>query len=329
MLLPVGSSGRLAIGIVKIVVLSLVIWSVWPYIVAQAFTDAILSTSALAAIAVSLLFLAQACIATARWRWIISQMGHEIPYWSVLRVWMISQFVSQILPAIIGGDAARVVALKQHDVPLSTGSASILVDRISGFLALVALSILSLPALYLRVSNFEVPIEFWYTIGIGSLLGVAGLLGLRWVIRSSIGDRSSAISRIKASLRQVSYTPVRVIFLAVTGFGTVFTLILSAWIFGAGADARIDFLACFAVLPIITLLTFVPISVAGWGVREALMVGGLGLLGVPGPAALAVSVKLGIANVALGLLGGIVWLVSRGVENKAKSDGLEFKAGSD
>src|SRR5207245_1602017 len=62
--------------------------------------------------------------------------------------------------------------------------------------------------------------------------------------------------------------------------------------------------------PPVVLLTAVPISISGWGVREGAMVACLGLAGVPSEEALSVSLLLGAVSVIVGLAGGVIWLVS-------------------
>ena len=54
----------------------------------------------------------------------------------------------------------------------------------------------------------------------------------------------------------------------------------------------------------------VPFSVAGWGVREGAMITALGLIGVSPAAAFTVSVLYGIIMVAVGMAGGVVWLMT-------------------
>jgi uncharacterized membrane protein YbhN (UPF0104 family) len=57
------------------------------------------------------------------------------------------------------------------------------------------------------------------------------------------------------------------------------------------------------------LVSMAPISLAGWGVREGAMIVGLGLAGIVPADALAVSVAYGLLQLALGLLGGALWLL--------------------
>jgi glycosyltransferase 2 family protein len=56
-------------------------------------------------------------------------------------------------------------------------------------------------------------------------------------------------------------------------------------------------------------MAMVPASIAGWGVRESIMIYGFGLAGVPPEAALIASILVGLSLAAVGLLGGLTWLV--------------------
>jgi hypothetical protein len=58
----------------------------------------------------------------------------------------------------------------------------------------------------------------------------------------------------------------------------------------------------------VTLIQLLPISLTGWGVREAVLVVALASFGVPAEAALARSVLLGLCLIASGLPGGLIWL---------------------
>jgi len=63
------------------------------------------------------------------------------------------------------------------------------------------------------------------------------------------------------------------------------------------------------VVPPVTLIQLLPVSLAGWGVRETALVVALGAFGVPAEAALATSILLGLCMILAGLPGGLIWLV--------------------
>ena len=62
------------------------------------------------------------------------------------------------------------------------------------------------------------------------------------------------------------------------------------------------------IITVALLLAMAPVSIAGWGVREGVMVAGLGLLGVNADGALALSVLMGLVVLGISLPGGAAWL---------------------
>ena len=62
---------------------------------------------------------------------------------------------------------------------------------------------------------------------------------------------------------------------------------------------------CLLLIPPIMLLTAVPVSISGWGVREGVMVGALSMMGIATEQALALSVLMGFVLLANGLVGGL------------------------
>ena len=57
-------------------------------------------------------------------------------------------------------------------------------------------------------------------------------------------------------------------------------------------------------------MTVVPVSIAGWGVREGAMVVAFGFINVPAGAAFAVSVLFGLTLAAASLPGSLFWWLS-------------------
>jgi glycosyltransferase 2 family protein len=62
------------------------------------------------------------------------------------------------------------------------------------------------------------------------------------------------------------------------------------------------------IVPPVTLIQLVPVSVAGWGLRELGLVVVLAGFGIPSEAALTTSLLVGLCMVVVGLPGGLVWL---------------------
>ena len=65
------------------------------------------------------------------------------------------------------------------------------------------------------------------------------------------------------------------------------------------------------LFPTVLFLSMLPISVAGWGVREGAMIAALALVGITPSASLALSICFGLCLIAVSLPGGILWFMHR------------------
>jgi hypothetical protein len=86
------------------------------------------------------------------------------------------------------------------------------------------------------------------------------------------------------------------------------TILAVVVLLGAVAP-QVNLLLCAALVPVIMLMAMVPVSIAGWGVRESIMIYGLGLANASAEAALVVSIMVGLSLAAVGLMGGFTWLI--------------------
>ena len=64
------------------------------------------------------------------------------------------------------------------------------------------------------------------------------------------------------------------------------------------------------LIPPIMLITMMPISIAGWGVREATMMVAFGYAGLAQMDGTVVSILFGAVYFVVGCLGGLVWIFS-------------------
>jgi uncharacterized membrane protein YbhN (UPF0104 family) len=299
---------RVGLLILKILVVVLIGWVFWPQFHWNEFADALARTSGATALAVLTLFWFQAVMAALRWRWILRQLGHPLTTGASVEAWLVGQCASQILPAVVGGDAARIIRLRRYHVSTTDALVSVVIDRFAGFVALVVLSAFTVPMLTAYKTTL-IPDEIFWAVGMSCLLVGILLLSLRWTANTAVFRHIPRLARVQAALRAVRPTKDGLLLFALIGLGTNMTVIISAFLLGRELNPLMDLYSCFAILPLVSLLTFIPISIAGWGVREALMMSAFALIDVPAMDALAVSIKLGLANLALGLIGGIVWIV--------------------
>ncbi|WP_247497541.1 lysylphosphatidylglycerol synthase transmembrane domain-containing protein [Bradyrhizobium sp. 149] len=262
-------------------------------------------------LALALIFV-QTFVLNGRWRLIMRALGVSLDWLAGWRILMISLWFNQVLPSSVGGDAVRMWLLRQRGVQWPDAVKGVAADRFTALIGLIVLMVAGLPFLMSRVSNQAAILA----IGGLTLAGVAGTVVLLTLDR--LPKRLTALPAIASFVR--FGTLVRFLLLQCERRGLLFGSALlihlvtavACYALARGVGAQLSLLDAGILIPPVVLLTAVPISISGWGVREGAMVACLGLAGVPSEEALSVSLLLGAISVIVGLAGGVIWLVRSG-----------------
>jgi glycosyltransferase 2 family protein len=257
------------------------------------------------------ILLIQTLIMNARWMLIMRVIGAPLRFSMGLRIFLVSLWFNQALPSTVGGDLVRVWMLHAEHVSWGKAIKGVLADRVTALIALILLIIVGFPFLLMRIDDVRA------IVAIGSLAsaGVVGTLVLATLDSWPKAVRSTwPISGLAALGSLVRFLSVNF-----TQRGSLLTAamlihVLSAftcYVLALGLHAGLTIADALLLVPPVILLSAIPISISGWGVRESAMVAGLATVGVSPAASLATSVLLGLASAAIGLIGGVVWLVSR------------------
>lgn len=253
---------------------------------------------------------AQVTLNALRWREIVTVCGARLTAAAALQFTFIGQFFSQMLPSIIGSDAARIWLLARKGADWPAAIYSVLIDRIVGVATLAMLMTACLPWT-LQLVRDPVAQGGLMAIGLGALFATAIFLALG--IPDLWPMQRWQITRHLATASRLAWTLCRSAAGARAGanaLGVHFMTVFAAWSAARAAHASVDAAqTLYVVLPVV-LLSAIPISVAGWGVRETAMVLAFSLIGLPESDGLIVALLLGMANLAVGAAGGVVWIAS-------------------
>jgi uncharacterized membrane protein YbhN (UPF0104 family) len=245
-----------------------------------------------------------------RWREIVLTCGAKLSTALALQYSFIGIFFSQVLPSTVGGDAVRIWLLARGGAGWSTSIYSVLIDRVVGVSALAMIVVGCLPWTLELVRNPAVRGAL-AVIGFGSLAGAVVFLGLG-LPRLKMLDRWWPTRHLAIASRmtwQLFRTPAG-LRVAVLMMVIHLLTVLAAWGCARAAHASADFTQVLILFLPVTLIATVPISIAGWGVRESAMVLAFSYAGLPESDGLIVSILYGAASLAVGALGGIVWIAS-------------------
>jgi hypothetical protein len=257
-------------------------------------------------IAAAAFVLLQNLIAGERWRAIlqVSSPGRTPSIGSVQAVFYASLFFNNLPLGAIGGDVVRVWLARRFAFPVTRLMISVLFDRVVTVLALIVLAVLSLPAIaapvILAVWVGAVAVLIATIAGILLLGPVERMLG-RWRKRRVVHVLLRTVHEFR-----ILGQPGGLIALFWALLSTLASA-AAAYSIARSLDIEVPPLAVVAVISIVALLVALPISLAGWGIREVSVVAMLGLLGINRDAALLFSVEFGLLSMLMSLPGGVIW----------------------
>lgn len=244
-------------------------------------------------------------------RWTAVNRVLEIPLRLVraLQLTFMGLFFSQTLPSTIGGDVAKVWFVYKDNIPFDRAASSVVLDRLCALAALLLIVGLSLPTLFAIIDD---PTPRW-SLPLIVMLGIFGFvvlfaLGGRW---GRIFDRwamTRAVVVLARDARRLVASFSGLVRILTVAMAIHLLTIFAVWLIGRSIGADIALLHCLIFVPPVILISILPISIAGWGLREGAMIVAFGFVGIPEADALVVSVLMGLILIVAGAPGGLLWL---------------------
>jgi len=253
----------------------------------------------------------QIFLGALRWREISAQCQAPLTDLQAFRYNMIGSFFNQTLPSSIGGDAVRLWLVNRSGAGWRAATYSILTDRAIGLIALALIIVASLPWSYGMIADGKGRLAL-LVVDLAALAGGLGflLLGhLPWTWLKSWWP-TKHVHACSVIANKVILNPRSGPKIAALSLSIHVLAVVIAWCAVKSIAAAADFEQVFMLIPPIMLITMMPISIAGWGVREATMMVAFGYAGLAQTDGTVVSILFGLVYFILGGLGGLVWIFS-------------------
>jgi uncharacterized membrane protein YbhN (UPF0104 family) len=260
--------------------------------------------------AIAVTFL-QIFVGVLRWREIGAECGAPLAAKQAMRFNLIGTFFNQTLPSSIGGDAVRLWLVARNGAGWRAATYSIFVDRAIGLIALAIIIVASLPWSYRLITDPNgrsalLLIDFAALAGgVGFL--VLGRLPWSWLKRWWGTHHLHACSVIA---NRVIFSRKRGPKIALLSVLVHVLAVVIAWCVVQSIAAPVAFSQIFQLVPPVMLITMLPISIAGWGVREATMGLAFGYAGLMTNEGINISLLFGAVSFIVGAFGGLVWIFS-------------------
>ena len=258
-------------------------------------------------------------LATVRWKVLLQVQGIEMGWVRTWQLFMIGMFFNLFMLGSTGGDVVKMfLTMREARDNKAAALLSVFMDRVIGMMALILISLGFLYFRYDKLSDSAASATLlttllWLLAGavvvivgmfVGSAFGWVHYLPQWTPLRGRIVEVSAACHVYAKGWRQTIWA-----------FLVSFPLFAMFFItFYCAARAYTDVLGLvdvFSVLPIVAVITAIPISVSGIGLRESLFVSLLAPFGVGAAVATLISVSGFLINTVGSLAGGLVFLFYR------------------
>jgi hypothetical protein len=253
------------------------------------------SLSSLAMVTVALL--AGICFGGLRLRIVAADLGYRPSFNSCLAAVTLGQIGGNLFFQIAGQLIARSAVLKRHGLPISATVIATLYERFSGLAVSLGLAVWGAAHLFGRLSiDMKAGGLQLLSLVVGLTAVFAATFFLAWgpmalKVVVSLASRGTIIGLVRVLLMTI-----------IIQLTTLLGFIIAARMLVPGAPLDSTAAACSLVM----LASALPISFAGWGIRELSAMAALGAVGFPAPAALAAGLVIGVASLVALFIAAII-----------------------
>lgn len=261
-----------------------------------------------------LLYLLAQLLSTVRWRCLLQAEKIHLSFWRLVLLYYEGMFFNLMLPTAIGGDLVRGYQVSRLTERREASLASILVERLSGFAALAIIGCIAIIPAYAHVND---PAIVWLMVGsaAGMIALIASLLSdrlqalfLRLLHGVGLGRFHDTAHRLYEAVQQ--YWTHRGALLLALGLSLILQsmVITIFFLISQALNLSVPLRYFFLFVPLISVISMLPISIAGLGLREGSAVYLFSKVGLDSAGALSLSLLWFAVTALCSGLGGVVFL---------------------
>jgi uncharacterized protein (TIRG00374 family) len=253
------------------------------------------------------LFAAQLALSAWKWQWALRIHELRFDYGFLSRVLVIGFFLNNFLPTSIGGDAYRVYRTLPPMPPRSSAVSAVLLERVIGLCALLALGFIAALTLYSANSLARI----YVAVG-GCGIAVAIVLAALLFVQPFKGSaprflQSRWLAPVMQNLRSIAQA--RAAWVPLIALSLLFQAqaIYIVYLLFGSLDAHVTLAQAALIAAAAGLAVIVPLSINGIGIVEATIAGAGVAVGVSYEAGLLVALLMRVLILPLTLLAGLLY----------------------
>lgn len=258
----------------------------------------------------AVLFCATILIGGWRWSIFLKPFG-KVPYIKLVGLYFVGYFFNNFLPSGVGGDVVRGYIAGKMLGDMSKAYSSVVAERVAGILATISISLFALPFV-----RFE-PATAYFSVIVGVVLWGATVFFLMVKTEKAVSKILSflpwrlgeKVSNFVATLRSYRHHG-RILFLGFVASVAYQGALITVLVFTAkAAGSSLPIMVYYHTVPLVWVISLLPISLNALGVREASFAYFFQLFGETKGKGLLVSLSFFAYSLIAGVVGGILFAV--------------------
>jgi len=247
-------------------------------------------------------------ILASKWRMLLNAAGHRTTRAETLRAHCAGLFANMWLPSIVGGDVVRIGLVTPGGRGLAATVTGILADRTTDIAALIVLAVGGL--MFMPAARVGVEARILTAASIGLILTILGMIvTIRSVNVDNLPVRlAHAVGSLKDAINAVLSRKGPAIIGLMISLCVQGLFILQNILIGNAIGIHVPAAAWFLAWPLAKIVTLLPVSIGGLGLREGVLVAMFIPFSIPPTLSVAESLVWQTVMYAVGFVGGIISL---------------------
>jgi hypothetical protein len=268
-------------------------------------------------------------ICILRWRILMRPLMPTPTFARLGGIYCIGMFFNLTFPTIIGGDAVKVYYAGKPSRSYSESFAAAFLDRDIGMFAMMIIACCAVIFYPVSIPGVSISLILWSIFTLFVLGNIAVFTPRLYRFLSSAlqkpryGKISAKIDSVAKAFQIAIRHPAAIWKSLGISFVNQLIICVAVWIIAQSLGIRIPLFYFLVFVPVITLISMIPISLNGMGLREYSFMSLFGAIGVAGESCIALGLLYSLIIILSSLPGGVVYIFFRGKADGARIGDME------
>ena len=250
----------------------------------------------------------QVVLSAIRWKITAGRLGQSLTLRRAISEYYLATVANMSLPGGITGDAARIYRNRESG-SLGVSVHGVVLERVAGQFALLLIVIVGWLCWPLLMSG-SVPAFGVQVLGTTALLIMLIGAGCYLLVKFAPDRITRAVLDFGPALYVAWWSDRQWIVQGVLSIAIVSSYLLVFLLCSYAVQAPLPFFALVTIVPLVLLSMLIPLSIGGWGIREAAAAVLWPVAGLSAEAGIATSIAYALLSLVGSLPGLVLWLAT-------------------